>query len=150
MTSTASPWRLLAAATLAVLVAVPIAVAETNVITVRKDGFKAMEANLEAIQRIVEGRQPTAGAVAPARAIAAHAPTIVTLFPPGSDQGDTRAMPTIWSDRAGFERVASAFVTQANALVAAAESGNAAQLGTALQATAQACLACHRPYRIRR
>jgi cytochrome c556 len=150
MTLTTPLARLLSGAALAAVVAVPVALAQANVITIRKDGFKGMESNLEAIQRIVEGRQPTAGAVAPARAIAAYAPTIATLFPPGSDSGDTRAMPTIWSDRAGFERAASAFVTQANALVAAAEGGNAGTLGTQLQATAQACLACHRNYRARR
>jgi cytochrome c556 len=150
MTLTTPLARLSCGAALAAVLAVPLALAQANVITIRKDGFKSMESNLEAIERIVQGRQPTAGAVAPARAIAAHAPTIVTLFPPGSDSGDTRAMPTIWSDRAGFERVAAAFATQADALVAAAESGNQAQLASALQATAQACLACHRPYRMRR
>lgn len=150
MTLPAPVARLLSGAAVAAVVAAPLALAQANVITIRKDGFKGMESNLEAIQRIVEGRQPTAGAVAPARAVAAHAPQIVTLFPPGSDAGDTRAMPTIWSDRVGFERVASAFVTQANALVAAAEGGDPAQLASALQATGQACLACHRGYRARR
>jgi cytochrome c556 len=119
------------------------------VIAERKDGFKTMEANLEAIQRIVEGRQPTAGAVAPARAVAAHAPRIKALFPPGSDRGQTRALPAVWSDRAGFERVTDAFVVQANALAAAAEAGDPAALRSALEATGTACLACHRPYRAR-
>lgn len=140
--------RLVAGAVLAATLAVPLAVAQGNVIAERRDGFRMFGASMEAIQRIVEGRQPPAGAVAPARAIAAHAPKIKELFPPGSDRGgETRALPAIWSDRAGFERVADAFVTQANALVAAAESGNAATLASALQATGQACGACHRPYR---
>ncbi|QXM23834.1 cytochrome c [Elioraea tepida] len=142
--------RLAVVASLAAVLAAPAGLAQGDVIATRKDGFKGMAANMEAIQKIVEGRQPAAGAIAPARAIAAHAPSIVTLFPPGSDRGDTRALPSIWSDRAGFERVAAAFVTQANALVAAAESGDSAQLARALQATGQACGACHRPYRMPR
>ncbi|WP_291295800.1 cytochrome c [Elioraea sp.] len=141
------PARIAAGLALAAVVAVPLALAQGDVLTQRKDGFKAMAGNMEAIQRIVEGRQPTAGAVAPARAIAEHAPRIKTLFPPGSDSGQTRALPAIWSDRAGFDRVSDGFVTQANALVAAAESGNAGTLSSALQATGQACGVCHRPYR---
>jgi cytochrome c556 len=141
------PARLLAGAALAVTIAVPLALAQGDVLTARKDGFKMLAANMEAIQKVVQERQPVAAAVAPARAIAEHAPKIKTLFPPGSDAGQTRALPAIWSDRAGFDRVADAFVTQANALVAAAEGGNASTLGSALQATGQACGMCHRPYR---
>lgn len=144
----ALPARLLAGAALAVTIAVPFALAQGDVITARKDGFKMLAANMEAIQKVVQDRQPVAGAVAPARAIAEHAPRIKALFPPGSDTGQpTRALPAIWSDRAGFDRVADAFVTQANALLAAAEAGNASTLGSALQATGQACGMCHRPYR---
>ncbi len=142
--------RLMLGAVLAATIAVPLALAQAEVIAERKDGFKGMEQNMEAIQRILQARQPVAGAVAPARAIAGHAPRIKTLFPPGSDRGDTRALPTIWSDRAGFERVAEAFETQARALLAAAEGGDARTLGTSLEATGQACLACHRSYRQRR
>ncbi len=141
--------RILAGAAIAATIAVPLALAQGDVITARKDGFNKMEANLEAIQKVVQERQPVSNAVAPARAIAEHAPKIKALFPLGSDSGQTRALPTIWSDRAGFDRVADAFVTQANALAAAAEAGNASTLGSALQATGSACLACHRPYRAR-
>jgi cytochrome c556 len=142
------PARLFAGAALAATIAVPLAFAQGDVITTRKDGFKSLLANMEAIQRVVETRQPVAGAVAPARAIADVAPRIKGWFPPGSDTGQpTRALPAIWSDRAGFDRAADGFVTQAAALVAAAESGDAARLASALQATGQACGVCHRPYR---
>lgn len=144
----APSFRLFAAVAMAATIAVPLAVAQGDVITARKDGFKLLAASMEAIQRVVETRQPVAGAVAPARAIAEHAPRIKGMFPPGSDTGQpTRALPAIWSDRAGFDRVADGFVTQANALLAAAESGDATRLANALQATGQACGVCHRPYR---
>lgn len=132
---------------LAVTVAVPVALGQGNVLDERKQGFRSMGQSMEVIQRIVENRQPVAGAVAPARVIVEFAPRIKTLFPPGSDRGETRALPAIWSDRAGFERVADGLVPAANALLAAAESGDAARLASQLQATGQACAACHRPYR---
>ena len=137
----------LAGLCLAATVAVPLAFAQASVLDERKAGFRSLGQSMEAIQRIVEGRQPAAGAVAPARVIAEFAPRIKTLFPPGSDRGETRALPAIWSDRAGFDRVADAFVPAAAALLAAAESGDSARLASQLQATGQACGACHRPYR---
>jgi cytochrome c556 len=137
----------LAGLTFAATVAVPLALAQASVLDERKAGFRSLGQSMEAIQRIVEGRQPAAGAVAPARVIAEFAPRIKTLFPPGSDRGETRALPAIWSDRAGFDRVADAFVPAAAALLAAAESGDSARLASQLQATGQACGACHRPYR---
>jgi cytochrome c556 len=144
----APPARILAGIALAATVAVPLALAQGDVITTRKDGFKSLLASMEAIQKVVQDRQPVAGAVAPARTIAEVAPKIKGWFPPGSDTGQpTRALPAIWSDRAGFERVADGFVTQANALLAAAESGDSSRLASALQATGQACGMCHRPYR---
>lgn len=140
--------RILGGIALAATVAVPLALAQGDVITTRKDGFKSLLASMEAIQRVVEARQPASGAVAPARTIAEVAPKIKGWFPPGSDTGQpTRALPAIWSDRAGFDRVADGFVTQANALLAAAESGDSSRLASALQATGQACGMCHRPYR---
>jgi cytochrome c556 len=147
MLLTASLARRVAGAALATVVVIPVAVAQGNVLEERKQGFRSMGQSMEAIQRIVENRQPVAGAVAPARVIAEFAPKIKGLFPPGSDRGETRALPAIWSDRAGFDRVADAMVPAATALLAAAESGDAARLGAQLQATGQACGACHRPYR---
>jgi cytochrome c556 len=147
MLLTAPLARHVAGAALATVLFIPLALAQGDVIAERRQGFRAMGQSMEAIQRIVENRQPVAGAVAPASAIAEFAPKIKGLFPPGSDRGETRALPAIWSDRAGFERVADAFVPAAAALVAAAESGDAARLGAQLQATGQACGACHRPYR---
>jgi len=137
----------LAGLCLAATVAVPLALAQGNVLDERKAGFRSLLQSMEAIQRIVEGRQPPAGAVAPARVIVEFAPRIKALFPPGSDRGETRALPAIWSDRAGFDRVADAFVPAATALLAAAESGDSARLAAQLQATGQSCGACHRPYR---
>ena len=42
-----------------------------------------------------------------AEAISGWALQFPTLFPPGSEKGhDTKALPAIWSDRAGFEKAA--------------------------------------------
>lgn len=142
--------RPLLAAALAVAVAVPagLALGQAQVIQQRQDVMKSMNESLQTIQRIVQAGGPTAEAVAPARVVAEQAPKIKTLFPPGTEQGgNTRAQPTVWSDRSGFEQRADAFAAQAPVLLAAAQGSDVAALGRALQATGDACLACHRPHR---
>jgi cytochrome c556 len=129
----------LLSAALAVAILVPTvhAYGQAQVIQERQAGFRMMRDNMEAIQAVVQ-----------ARAIAEHAPRIKGMFPPGSDQGaQTRALPSIWSDRSGFESRADAFATQAQALLAAAEGSDQAALGRAFEATGGACGACHRPHR---
>jgi cytochrome c556 len=115
------------------------------VIQERQAGFRMMRDTMEAIQAVVQAGRPSADAVAPAQAIAEHAPRIEGLFPPGSDQGaQTRALPSIGSDRSGFESRADAFATQAQALLAAAQGADRAALARAFEATGGAC---HRPHR---
>jgi cytochrome c556 len=142
--------RPLLAAALAAAVAAPVglAVGQAQVIQARQEAMKAMSESVQAIQRVVQAGGPADAAVAPARVVAEHAPRIKTLFPPGSDQGArTRALPTIWSDRAGFERYADTLATQASALLAAAQGNDTAALGRALQAAGETCGACHRANR---
>ncbi|WP_337877487.1 cytochrome c [Elioraea sp.] len=141
--------RALLAAALAAAVAAPVAaLASAAIIQERQAGFKMMGDSMRAIQAVVQAGGPASAAVEPARAIAEHAPKIKTLFPAGSDQGArTRALPTIWSDRAGFEGRADAFTAQVQALLAAARGGDLGALRSALEATGQACGNCHRPYR---
>jgi cytochrome c556 len=142
--------RPLLSAALAAAILVPTALAhgQAQVIQERQAGFRMLRDNMEAIQAVVQARRPTADAVAPARAIAEHAPKIKTLFPPGSDRGaETRALPSIWSDRSGFDSRADAFAAQAQALLAAAQGGDQAALARAFEATGGACGACHRPHR---
>ncbi|WP_114377096.1 c-type cytochrome [Elioraea thermophila] len=137
-----------ATALAAVLVLPPtLAFAQAGVIAERQAGFRMLRDRMEAIQTIVQMRDPNSEAVPHARAIAEHAPKIKTLFPPGSDGQGSRALPAIWTDRAGFERVADAFVQRAEALLAAAQGNDQRALAQAFEATGQACGACHRPYR---
>lgn len=69
-------------------------------------------------------------------------------FPPGTEQGhNTKALPAIWSDRAGFEKDARAMTDEAKKLAQAADANDPAAFATAFQNTGKACGACHRTYR---
>ena len=83
-------------------------------------------------------------------ALAASGKAFPGLFAEGTEKGhDTKALPVIWSDRAGFDKAAANFADAAQNLSKAAASGDQAGFAAAFQATGQACGACHRTYRAR-
>lgn len=85
-----------------------------------------------------------------AEAIGNWAKNVPNMFPPGTEQGHgTKALPAIWSDRAGFEKAAGNLLSAADQLAKAADANDAAAFTAAFQATGQACGGCHRNYRAR-
>ncbi len=82
-----------------------------------------------------------------AQLVADWAARLPALFPPGSDQGETNALPAVWFDRAGFAAKARALDEQARLLVAAARAGDRAAFAAAYLSTGNACAECHRFFR---
>lgn len=86
----------------------------------------------------------------PAKAMAAWMRQFPSQFPPGSDSGhETRALPAIWSDPAGFRKAANSLVEAASKLAEFAKAGDAEGVKTQVKAINDACNACHRSYRAR-
>ncbi len=75
--------------------------------------------------------------------------TFITLFPEGSDKGETSASPAIWTDMDGFKAIAAKMVTDANAAAAAAPNGLDA-FKTAFAEVGGNCQSCHEKYRIKK
>jgi len=117
-----------------------------DVIEDRKKGFKGHVENIKAVGAAVKAGDASA-AVAPATEMVAFSKTIVDLFPEGTADGDTRALPKIWSDWEGFKKVSADHVVETEKLLAAAQSGDTGALGAQLKATGASCGACHKPYR---
>lgn len=59
----------------------------------------------------------------------------------------TRALDSIWTSQADFKTKADALVTAADALIAAAKTGDKAAVSTASQNMGRACGGCHDAYR---
>lgn len=140
------------ALSLPVLAALPAALpawAQGDVIATRKEGLKRMGGEMEAIKGILDRGEAVGPVAARAEAMAAFFQTLPNLFPPGSDQGDTRARATVWSERAGFETAAANMVTALGRLQQAAASGDAGATATAFREAGATCGACHRAYRSR-
>jgi cytochrome c556 len=74
---------------------------------------------------------------------------VATLFPAGTDQGDTEASPKIWEDMAGFQAKVDKFRTDAAAAVAAPPQDVEALKAT-LGAVGSNCGGCHETFRIKK
>ncbi|MEO8023846.1 cytochrome c [Polaromonas sp.] len=68
-------------------------------------------------------------------------------FMPGTDKGNTKAKPEIWTEQAKFKENNEKLMAESAKLAAAAKTGNLDSLKTAFAATAGTCKACHDAYR---
>ena len=82
-----------------------------------------------------------------ARGIAMLADVAPNVFPAGSGGEKTKARPEIWEDPDGFSASMNKFVGAAKDMAVAAESGDMAQIGPAVQALGGSCKGCHDDYK---
>lgn len=120
-----------------------------DAIKYRKASFTVMAAHFSRIGAMANGRVPFDAKVA-----ADNAALVETLsrlpwdaFGPGTDKGDTRALPAIWTEQAQFKAGADKFQAEAAKLNAAAKTGNLDAIKTAFGGVGQSCKACHDNYR---
>lgn len=124
-----------------------VAIAQGDPIAQRKDNRKQAGAQMKAIKAIVEAKGP-ASAVVPAAAKLKELQTAFPkFFPPGSDKGDTKALPVVWTDKAGFEAANKAEGAAIDELAAAAGSGDMAKVTAAFGNVGKACGNCHEKFR---
>ena len=79
--------------------------------------------------------------------LSALAPLAAEAFPEGSVSDDSRALPKIWEDQAGFADALSTYETRVVDLKAAVDSGNQSRIGPAFKAVGGSCKNCHDNYR---
>ena len=124
-----------------------IAFAQADVIKARQDNRKATGPEMRAIKAIVDAKGDV-------KDIGKHAAKLKELeiafgkmFPAGSDKGETKALPTVWSDKAGFEKAGMNAQAAYDKLAMAAGSGDMAATAAAFGDVSKACGACHTTYR---
>jgi cytochrome c556 len=100
------------------------------------------------ISSVVKAKGDVKPLEGPAKALAKSAAIIPTLFPKGSEKGDnTKALPEIWSDPAGFQKIALALGEAATKLATDAKAGDADLVAADTKALGEQCGACHKAYR---
>ncbi|HBK04301.1 MAG TPA: hypothetical protein DDZ81_00370 [Acetobacteraceae bacterium] len=142
---------LCAVAVLAALTVGPLGAARAeglDPIAARQAAFSLNNGNFAFIRSVVQAKGDVKPLEVPAKAIAKWAAVIPTMFPKGSEQGgDTKALPEIWSDSAGFQKAAMRLGEAATKLATDAKAGDAAAVAADTKALGEACGACHKAFR---
>lgn len=120
-----------------------------DAIKYRKSVMTVMGQHFGRIGAMASGKAPFDAKVA-----ADNAAIVETLsklawagFVAGTDKGDTRALPEIWTEQAKFKEYADKMQSDVSKLPAAAKTGNLDSVKTAVGAAGQSCKACHDDYR---
>jgi cytochrome c556 len=124
-----------------------VASAEIDVLAVRKAGMDLQSSTIGAVSLAEKAGVDVKSFAGAGSATAAWAKQIPGLFPPGTDKGDTKALPEVWSDSAGFAKAAAALGTAADKLTAAAKAEDKVAFEAALKDIGGACGGCHKTYR---
>jgi cytochrome c556 len=138
----------------AALAAIPLAAASAQsgmtpeqIVAARQSAYALSGANFASMKAAADAGADVHALVFPARALARWARTLPTLFPAGTNLPSSHALPTVWSDRAGFEARAAAYAEAARLLAEAAQSGDRAAFLAQWTAVRAACGACHDTYK---
>lgn len=127
----------------------------TGVIKERKDRMKAVGGATKGMFAMVKNEKPydAAAAAGHAKAVQTAVKDIGPLFPEGSVSDESEALPTIWEDRAEFDKLMKQLNDSAAALeaaiAAAGESGDGVPEGVkaATFDMTKSCKACHKKFK---
>lgn len=115
----------------------------------RKSALTVMSNHFGRIGAMANGRVPF-----DAKAAAESAAVVETMsklpwegFVAGTDKGETRALPVVWTEPAKFKEGSEKLQAETAKLNAAAKTGNLDAIKTAFGAVGQSCKACHDVYR---
>ena len=119
-----------------------------NYIKYRQAMMKAIGGHMGAATQIVRGKVLPAGHLAMhAKALAELTADLPSLFPEGSDFGETQAKPEIWEQWDKFEQAAGAAKTATAQFADAVAGGDQATIAAAHKKVGEACKGCHKHYR---
>lgn len=121
----------------------------TGVVAVRQAAMKANGDHMAAIKAILtEYPQLLAQVEYHADALKESAEYTPAMFPPGSDNSPTWALPPVWADAAGFKAAAEKAEGLAEKLAEAAKTGDAkATLAAFATLGKDGCGGCHSTFR---
>jgi cytochrome c556 len=124
-----------------------IAFAQADVIKQRIDNRKQVAAAMRAIKGVLDSKGDAKQIVEQAAKLKELETAFDNMFPAGSDKGDTKALPAVWTDWAGFQAASKNADAAYDKLAVAAGTGDMAAIGAAFGETGKACGACHQKFR---
>lgn len=115
----------------------------------RKNALFVMQQNFARVGAMAAGKAPFDAKVAAESAAVAEFMSKLPWagFAEGTDQGETKAKPEIWKEKAKFKDYADKMQAEMTKFAAAAKTGNLDSIKTAVGATGETCKTCHDAYR---
>jgi cytochrome c556 len=123
------------------------AFAQADVIKERQENRKQVAAAMRSVKGVIDSKGDTKAVVEAAAKMKTLEAAFEKMFPAGSDKGDTKALPTVWSDMPGFLAASKAADAAYDKLAVAGGSGDLAAVTAAFGDAGKACGACHTKYR---
>ena len=134
----------------AVLPSVARAESQTDIILIRQAGQDLLAGTFGGLKIALDAKVDVKTVAARADAMTKWMKVFPLQFPAGSDAGaPNKAAPTIWSDRAGFDKSAASFTEATAKLTELAKAGDTDGFAAQFKVTADACGACHKDYRLK-
>jgi cytochrome c556 len=124
-----------------------LALAQADVIKERQENRKQVAAAMRSVKGVIDSKGDVKTVVEAAAKMKTLETAFEKMFPVGSDKGDTKALPTVWTDTAGFQAASKNAEGAFDKLAVAAGSGDLAAVGAAYTDTGKACGACHEKFR---
>jgi cytochrome c556 len=118
-----------------------------DAITARRAAMKTEGGILQSVNKALQAGESPSGFAPDIQWIADWGKQMPTMFPPGSDAGDTKALPTVWSDKATFDQKAADLVAAADKLAKMAADKDTADFTTQFKAVGATCGGCHRTFK---
>jgi len=117
-------------------------------VSYRQNLMEGMGHDMGAIGDILKNGLPLQKNIAGhARSIAEHSSLITAAFEKKALGAPNDAQPAIWQDWAKFQKGAADFQAEADAFVAAAQTGDMSKIGAGMNKLGKACGSCHDDYR---
>ena len=122
-----------------------------GVVAVRERAMESLGGHSGAIQKILTEKPDLVGMVPlHAQAIAGVVKTIPQLFPDGSSEAPSKALPKVWEDKAGFQQSTDRTEQLALQLAEVSKGGDVRATLAAFTAMGrQGCGGCHQDFRVR-
>jgi cytochrome c556 len=118
-----------------------------QIVAARQSAYMLSGGSFAAMKAAAEAGADVKQLAFPSRTLARWARTLPGLFPAGTDLPASKALPAVWSDRAGFEARAAAYADAARLMAEAAQSGDGAAFLARWAEARATCAACHDTYR---
>ncbi len=113
-----------------------------DVVATRQAGFGLLYGTYQTLRAAVAAKADPTAYVLAAQGIVAFGKQIPSLHPPGSGVGRI-GFPSIYSERAEFEKAAAALVAAGEAVVRSAQANDADAFAKAVKAVTESCAGCH-------